>query len=93
MRIAGILLLRDTEGLAGVALPGPEQVFALHLKKAVANFGVRIVSEGPHTKVTLRVVPTKRLHYRGYRKKLSDCLANLEQYKQENSHFEFFWFP
>ena len=44
-------------------------------------------------KVTLRVVPTKRLHYRGYRKKLSDCLANLEQYKQENSHFEFFWFP
>jgi len=43
--------------------------------------------------VTLRVVPTKRLHYRGYRKKLSDCLANLEQYKQENSHFEFFWFP
>jgi len=44
-------------------------------------------------KVTLRVVPAKRLHYRGYRKKLSDCLANLEQYKQENSHFEFFWFP
>jgi hypothetical protein len=33
------------------------------------------------------------LHYQGYRKKLSDCLANLEQYKQENSHFEFFWFP
>ncbi len=44
-------------------------------------------------KVTLRVVPTKRLHYRGFRKKLGDCLANLEQYKQENSHFEFFWFP
>ncbi len=44
-------------------------------------------------KVTLRVVPAKRLHYQGYRKKLSDCLANLEQYKQENSHFEFFWFP
>ena len=44
-------------------------------------------------KVTLRVVPAKRLHYRGYRKKLSDCLANLEQYKHENSHFEFFWFP
>ena len=44
-------------------------------------------------KVTLRVVPAKRLHYQGYRKKLSDCLANLEQYKQENSHFEFFWLP
>ena len=44
-------------------------------------------------KATLRVVPAKRLHYQGYRKKLNDCLANLEQYKQENSHFEFFWFP
>src|SRR5437879_5855099 len=44
-------------------------------------------------KVTLRVVPAKRLHYQGYRKKLSDCQANLEQYKQENSHFEFFWLP
>ncbi len=44
-------------------------------------------------KVTLRVVPAKRLHYQSYRKKLSDCLANLEQYTQENSHFEFFWFP
>jgi FAD-linked oxidoreductase len=45
------------------------------------------------TKVTLRVVPAKRLHYQSYRKKLSDCLANLEEYTRENSHFEFFWFP
>lgn len=43
--------------------------------------------------VTLRVVPAKRMHYQAYRKKLTDCLANLEQYKQEHSHFEFFWFP
>ena len=45
------------------------------------------------TKVQLRVVPAKRMHYQGYRKQLSDCLANLEQYKRDNSHFEFFWFP
>ncbi len=44
-------------------------------------------------KVKLRIVPAKRLHYQGQRKTLSDCLANLEQYKQENSHFEFYWFP
>lgn len=44
-------------------------------------------------KVQLRVVPAKRMHYQGYRKQLNDCLANLEQYKQDNSHFEFFWFP
>ncbi len=43
--------------------------------------------------VKLRVVPAKVLHYQGLRKKLSDCLDHLEEYKQENAHFEFFWFP
>src|SRR6266702_6831375 len=48
---------------------------------------------GVIAKVKLRVVPAKRLHFQGYRKKLADCLANLEQYKRENAHFEFFWLP
>jgi FAD-linked oxidoreductase len=48
---------------------------------------------GVIAKVKLRVVPAKRMHYQGHRKSLADCLAHLEQYKQENSHFEFFWFP
>jgi FAD/FMN-containing dehydrogenase len=48
---------------------------------------------GVIAKVKLRVVPAKRLHYQGQRKKLADCLAHLEQYKQENSHFEFLWIP
>ena len=48
---------------------------------------------GVIAKVKLRVVPAQRMLYQGQRKKLADCLANLEQYKQENSHFEFFWFP
>ncbi len=48
---------------------------------------------GVIAKVKLRVVPAKRLHYQGYRKRLADCLANLEQYKCENTHFEFFWLP
>ncbi|QBD80166.1 FAD-binding protein [Ktedonosporobacter rubrisoli] len=43
--------------------------------------------------VTLRVVPAKRLQYHTYRERLSVCLANVERYKQENAHFEFFWFP
>src|SRR5579864_6399869 len=54
---------------------------------------VSVSTLGVIAKVTLRVVPAKRLHYQGYRKKLADCLANLEQYKQENTHFEFYWFP
>ncbi len=43
--------------------------------------------------VTLRVVPAKRLRYETRRERLDSLLANLEQYKAENSHFEFFWFP
>ncbi len=44
-------------------------------------------------RVKLRVVPARVMHYRGLRMELDDVLANLEQYKRENSHFEFFWFP
>ncbi|HVB74990.1 MAG TPA: D-arabinono-1,4-lactone oxidase [Ktedonobacteraceae bacterium] len=48
---------------------------------------------GVIARVKLRVVPAKILHYQGLRKKLADCLEHLEEYKQENMHFEFFWFP
>jgi FAD-linked oxidoreductase len=58
-------------------------------KAAQTSFGVL----GIIAKVTLRAVPAKRLHYKGHRERLSSVLANLERYKQENSHFEFFWFP
>ena len=44
-------------------------------------------------KATVRVVPAKRLHFQSHRESLDDCLTNLERYKQENSHFEFFWMP
>ena len=27
------------------------------------------------------------------RERVSDCITDLERYKQENSHFEFFWLP
>ncbi len=44
-------------------------------------------------KAKVRVVPTKRLRFQSRRESLEDCLSNLERYKQENSHFEFFWLP
>ncbi|HEX2349501.1 MAG TPA: D-arabinono-1,4-lactone oxidase [Ktedonobacterales bacterium] len=43
--------------------------------------------------VTLRVVPAKRLRYQTRRERIESLIAHLEQYKAENSHFEFFWFP
>lgn len=58
-------------------------------KAAQTSFG----SLGIIAKVKLRAVPAKRLHYKGHRERLSSVLGNLERYKQENSHFEFFWFP
>lgn len=48
---------------------------------------------GVIAKVILHVVAAKRLHFQGSRKKLADCLDNLERYKQENAHFEFLWLP
>ncbi|GHO95279.1 FAD-binding oxidoreductase [Reticulibacter mediterranei] len=48
---------------------------------------------GVIVRVKLRVVPFKRLHFQSHRLPLSECLDNLERYKQENSHFEFFWLP
>src|SRR5438132_7269267 len=48
---------------------------------------------GVIARVTLRVVPARRLHFRSHRERLADCITNLERYKQENSHFEFFWLP
>jgi FAD-linked oxidoreductase len=43
--------------------------------------------------VTLRVVPAKRLRYQTKRETLQSCLDHLEEYKRDNSHFEFFWLP
>ena len=43
--------------------------------------------------VTLRVVPAKRLRFVSRRERCRHVLANLERYKRENSHFEFFWMP
>jgi subtilisin family serine protease len=51
-----VLHYRYPEGATGGGLAGPEQVFAVHLGRAAANFGVRVVSEGPNVKVTPRVV-------------------------------------
>jgi FAD-linked oxidoreductase len=44
-------------------------------------------------RVKLRVVPAFKLHYHSHRGNLKECLNNLERHKQENDHFEFYWFP
>ncbi len=48
---------------------------------------------GVIAKVKLRVVQARRMQYQGQRQSLATCLDNLEQYRQDNAHFEFYWFP
>ena len=43
--------------------------------------------------VTLRAVPAKRLHMQVRRERLSQCLEHVEEYKRDNTHFEYYWFP
>ncbi len=43
--------------------------------------------------VTLRVAPARRKRFVSRRERLDQTLANLERYKAENEHFEFFWLP
>ncbi|HEX6800292.1 MAG TPA: D-arabinono-1,4-lactone oxidase [Ktedonobacterales bacterium] len=43
--------------------------------------------------VTLRMVPARRKRYISRRGRLDETLANLDRYKSENEHFEFFWLP
>lgn len=45
------------------------------------------------TELTLRCLPSYKLHLRWFKSTLKDCLANYERYCQENRHFEFFWIP
>lgn len=44
-------------------------------------------------KVQLRVIPIHRLQSESQRLSLTDCLKNLDDLKDTNRHFEFFWFP
>jgi FAD-linked oxidoreductase len=43
--------------------------------------------------VTLRVVPAKKVRLVTRRERLSSVLEHLDDYKRDNTHFEFYWFP
>jgi FAD-linked oxidoreductase len=84
-QIAGLTLVTASGDLLECSPERDPDIF----KAAQVSLGTL----GIIAKVKLRVVPATRLHYQGQGSTLTDCLANLERHKQENSHFEFFWFP
>ncbi|GGB50422.1 FAD-binding oxidoreductase [Lentibacillus populi] len=48
---------------------------------------------GVIVKVQLQVIPSHQLISETYKTPLNHCLARLDELKQANRHFEFFWFP
>jgi FAD-linked oxidoreductase len=84
-QVAGLTLVTA----AGDVLECSDQQHPDVFKAAQVSLGAL----GVLAAVTLRVVPATRLRFESRRERLDDCLARLERYKQENSHFEFFWLP
>jgi len=56
------------------------------LQVSLGMFGIIV-------KLKLRVVPTYVLRYSSRKMSFTACLSQLEQFKSENRHFEFYWFP
>ncbi|MGH9829055.1 MAG: D-arabinono-1,4-lactone oxidase, partial [Blastocatellia bacterium] len=54
---------------------------------------VSIGALGVIAKITLRVLPSYKLKRESSRVTLDHCLSHLDEYKQNNRNFEFFWFP
>jgi len=44
-------------------------------------------------KLKLRVIPSYALRYASSKMSFTACLAELDRFKRENRHFEFYWFP
>lgn len=84
-QVTGITLVTATGELLECSAEKHPEIF----KAAQVSLGML----GIIARLQLRVVPAQRLHFKSQRKTLDDCLTNLERYKQENDHFEFFWFP
>lgn len=84
-QIAGLTLVTASGDVIEVTPGSNPELF----KAAQVSLGAL----GVIASVTLRVVPAKRLRYQTRRERIESLLEHLEQYKRENSHFEFFWFP
>lgn len=84
-QVAGLTLVTAAGEVIDVSPERDPDIF----KAAQVSLGAL----GVIASVTLRVVPAKRLRYVTRRERLDSLLAHLDEYKRENSHFEFFWFP
>ena len=93
----------------GVHLPGlAAQVVGLRIVDGEGNVVVANEHQNPHlfdvarvsvgalgviTECTIKVVDAFRLHAHEMPMKLDDALANVDELKSTNDHFEFFWIP
>ncbi len=84
-QVAGLTLVTASGEVVDVSVERNPDLF----KAAQVSLGAL----GVIASVTLRIVPAKRLRYQTRRERLGSLLEHLDEYKSQNSHFEFFWFP
>jgi len=84
-QVAGLTLVTAAGDVVEVTPESDPDLF----KAAQVSLGAL----GVIASVSLRVVPAKRLRYETRRERLDTLIAHLDEYKRDNSHFEFFWFP
>lgn len=84
-QVSGLTLVTASGDILECSAEQHPEIF----KAAQTSFGTL----GIIVKVVLQAVPARRLHYVVRREPLSQVFAHLERYREENAHFEFYWFP
>lgn len=84
-QVASVTILTSSGKLMDISPSVNEHLFEA-VKLSLGMLGIII-------KVTLKVVPAYQLVGHSYRYSLENCLQQLNELKDANRNFEFFWFP
>lgn len=84
-QVLGIRLLTASGELIDCSVEKDPEVF----KAAQVSIGAL----GIMSQLTLRLLPTYRLHERIWKVPFDECMAKLPELIKDNRHFEYFWYP
>ncbi|GGH28854.1 D-arabinono-1,4-lactone oxidase [Paenibacillus segetis] len=81
----GLTVVTATGEILECSVEQNEELFRA-MQVSLGMFGIIV-------KLKLRVVPAYALRYTSHKISFSQCLEQLDLFKKENRHFEFYWFP
>lgn len=81
----GLTVVTATGEILECSAEQDEELFRA-MQVSLGMFGIIV-------KLKLRVVPSYALRYTSRKISFSQCLEQLDLFKKENRHFEFYWFP